>query len=131
MDFEKIKTIAVVGLSDKPDKASYRVSEYLQKNGYRIIPVNPTLDNVLGESCYREVRDIPETIEIDVVDIFRKSEAVPEIVQQAAARGNIKVIWMQEGITNQAAADEAEKAGMEVIMDKCMLKEHQKYKCNL
>ncbi len=128
MDFEKIMTVAVVGLSDKTEKPSFRVANYLQENGYRIIPVNPTLDRVLGEQCYSELRDIPDTIEVDVVDIFRKSDAVPVIVQQAVARGNIKTIWMQEGIINEEAAKTAEKAGIEVIMDKCMLKEHQKYK---
>ncbi|HWI55238.1 MAG TPA: CoA-binding protein [Desulfobacteria bacterium] len=129
MDFEKVKTIAVVGLSDKKEKASFRVAEYLQQNGFRIIPVNPTVGSILGEDCYGELKDISDTIMVDVVDIFRKSEAVPAIVQQAVDRGNIKTIWMQEGIINQEAADAAEKAGMEVIMDKCILKEHQNLKC--
>lgn len=131
MDFQKINTVAVVGASDNPEKASHRVAKYLKENGYRVIPINPTADSVLGEKCYSQLSDIPAETEIDVLDIFRKPEAVLPIVEEAAARGNIKVIWMQEGIINQEAAEKAEKAGMKVVMDKCMLKEHQKYKFNL
>src|SRR6266851_9438065 len=102
------RTIAVVGLSDKPDRDSYRVAAYLQSRGYRIIPVNPTLDEVLGEKAYSSLCDVPE--EIDVVDIFRKPEAVPEIVDEAIAVG-AKVVWMQEGIAHNAAADKARASG--------------------
>jgi len=116
------RTIAVVGLSDKPDRDSYRVAAYLQSRGYRIIPVNPTLDEVLGEKAYSSLCDVPE--EIDVVDIFRKPEAVPEIVDEAIAVG-AKVVWMQEGIAHNAAADKARASGLQVVMNKCILKEHR------
>lgn len=126
MDFTKIKNIAVVGLSDNPEKPSYRVASYLQKNGFGIIPVNPTVDMVLGEKAYPDISSIPAEIPVDVVDIFRKPDAVKPYVEQAIARGGIKVVWMQEGIVNEEAASLARENGLEVIMDKCMLKEHQK-----
>lgn len=126
MDFNKIKTIAVVGLSNSPDKASYRVADYLQKNGYRIIPVNPTADSVLGERSYPDIGTIPGEIHIDAVDIFRKSEAVKPYVEQALARGDVQVVWMQEGIINEEAAALARQQGIEVIMDRCMMKAHKK-----
>lgn len=128
--FDKIRTIAVVGLSDKPDKPSHKVARYLKDCGYRIIPVNPTLDEVLGEKAYPDVSSIPGDIQVDVVDIFRKPEAVKPYVEQAAARGGVSVIWMQEGIVNEEAAQIAREAGMEVVMDRCILKEHQKCKLN-
>ncbi|MBZ4687777.1 MAG: CoA-binding protein [Clostridiales bacterium] len=127
MDFEKIKNIAVVGLSANPERPSYNVAKYLQEAGYNVIPVNPTVDEVLGEKSYPDLLSIPKDIDIDVVDIFRRSEAVPPIVDEALARGT-KVIWMQEGVVNQEAAKKAENAGVEVIMDKCIKKEHAKYR---
>ncbi|MDK2985638.1 MAG: uncharacterized protein PWQ96_1280 [Clostridia bacterium] len=127
MDFEKIKNIAVVGLSANPERASHNVAKYLQEAGYNVIPVNPTVDEVLGEKSYPDLLSIPKDIDIDVVDIFRRSEAVPPIVDEALARGT-KVIWMQEGVVNQEAAKKAENAGVEVIMDKCIKKEHAKYR---
>ena len=126
MDFNTIKTVAVVGLSDNPDKASFRVAKYLQENGFKIIPVNPQVENVLGENSYPDIASIPANVAVDAVDIFRKPDAVLPIVEQAVSRDDIKLIWMQEGITNDEAAELAERAGKEVIMDKCMLKEHQK-----
>lgn len=126
MDFSNVKNVAIVGLSDKPDKPSYRVASYLQKNGFKIIPVNPTADLVLGEKSYPDVAAIPAEIPVDVVDIFRKPDAVKPYVEQAIARGGIKVVWMQEGIVNEEAASLARENGLEVVMDKCMLKEHQK-----
>jgi len=126
LEFAEIKNIAVVGLSDNPDKASHRVARYLQKNGFKILPVNPTVESVLGEKSYPDISSIPETVQIDVVDIFRRAEAVKPFVEQAIARGGIKVVWMQEGIVNEEAASLAREKGIEVIMDKCMLKEHQK-----
>ena len=117
------KTIAVVGLSPKPERASFGVASYLQQHGYRIIPVNPTVDQVLGEKSYPDLTSVPERI--DVVDIFRRSEDVPPVVDEAIRVG-AKVIWMQEGVINEAAATKARQAGLEVIMDRCMLKEHQR-----
>lgn len=111
------RTIAVVGLSDKADRPSHAVAAYLQQQGYRIIPVNPNLAEVLGQKAYPSVRAIPEPV--DVVDIFRRAEEVPPIVEDAIARG-AKVVWMQLGIVNKAAAARAEAAGLMVVMDSCM-----------
>jgi len=117
------KTIAVVGLSDKPDRDSYRVAAYLQSHGYRIIPVNPAVQTVLGERSYASVSEIPE--KVDVVDIFRKPEAVGPVVEDAISAG-AKVIWMQLGVVNEPAAEVARAAGLRVIMDRCMKVEHQR-----
>jgi len=114
-------TIAVVGLSDKPHRDSYRVAAYLQSRGYRIIPVNPTVEEVLGERSYAQLEDVPE--KVDIVDIFRKLDAVPPIVDSAIAIG-AKAIWMQEGIVHNESADKARAAGLQVVMNKCILKEH-------
>lgn len=115
-------TIAVVGLSDNPMRPSHGVSAYMQSHGYRIIPVNPQADEVLGEKSYSSLLDVPETI--DIVDIFRRSEFVPEIVDQAI-QSKARAIWMQEGVVHEAAAEKARKAGLLVIMDSCILKEHR------
>ena len=115
------KVVAVVGLSDKPDRDSYRVAAYLQKAGYRIIPINPAVKEVLGEKAYASLRDVPE--KVDLVDIFRKPDAVPEIVEDAISVG-AKAVWMQEGIAHNAAAERARAAGLKVVMDRCTLKEH-------
>ncbi|TDA69927.1 MAG: CoA-binding protein [Clostridia bacterium] len=125
VDFARIKNIAVVGLSDKPERASYRVAAYLQQAGYRIIPVNPSLTRVLGEKCYPNLEAVPEDISVDVVDIFRRSEDVPPIVETAIKRG-VPVIWMQEGVVNEEAAAAAAAAGRVVVMDKCLMQEHQR-----
>src|SRR4051794_30597806 len=119
---EKYKAIAVVGLSSQTWRPSYSVSQYMQGAGYRIIPVNPNETEVLGEKAYASLEDIPEPIEI--VDIFRRPEYVPEVVE-AAIRRKAKVIWMQLGVANQAAADRASAAGLEVVMDRCILVEHR------
>jgi len=116
------RTIAVVGLSDKTDRPSHTVAAYLQKQGYRIIPVNPNLSEVLGEKAYPGLKDIPEPV--DVVDIFRRAEDVPPIVEAAIAKG-AKVVWMQLGIVNEAAAARAESAGLKVVMDSCMEVAHR------
>ena len=116
-------TIAVVGLSNKRWRPSYGVSEYMQRAGYRIIPVNPALSEALGERCYPDVAAVPEAI--DIVNIFRRSEFVPEIVD-AAIRAGAKAVWMQEGVVHEAAAARARAAGLTVIMDRCLLKEHRK-----
>ena len=117
------RTIVVVGLSAKRYRPSYGVAEYMQRAGYRIIPVNPHEAEVLGEKCYPDVESVPEPI--DIVDIFRRSEFVPEIVE-AAIRKGAKVIWMQEGVVHEEAARRAREAGLEVVMDRCILKDHRR-----
>ena len=119
------KTVAVVGISPKEDRPSYRVASYLQSKGYRIIPVRPDGDTILGEKVYPNLLEIPEEIRVDVVDVFRKSEDVPPVVDDAVQRG-AKVLWMQEGIANKEAGAKAAKAGLKVVMDRCMKKEHQR-----
>ena len=116
-------TIAVVGLSNKRWRPSYGVSQYMQRAGYKIIPVNPGLSEVLGERCYPDVDSAPGPI--DIVDIFRRSELVPEVVD-AAIRVGAKAVWMQEGVVHQEAAARARAAGLVVVMDRCLLKEHRK-----
>jgi predicted CoA-binding protein len=117
------RTIAVIGLSGKRYRPSYGVAEYLKRAGYRIIPVNPEESEVLGEKSYPDLDSIPEPV--DVVDIFRRSEFVPEIVE-AAIRNGAKVVWMQEGVIHEEAAQRAEQAGMTVVMDRCILKDHRR-----
>lgn len=114
-------TIAVVGLSDKPDRDSYRVAAYLQQHGFRIIPVNPAVTSVLGEKSYAQLEDVPD--KIDIVDVFRRPDAVLPIVDSAIAVG-ARAVWMQLGIAHNAAADKARAAGLQVIMNKCILIEH-------
>jgi predicted CoA-binding protein len=115
------KTIAIVGISNKPDKDSYIVAEYLLNQGYKIIPVNPNIDTVLGLKAYPDLISIPEDIEI--VDIFRRPEFVDEIVDQAIEK-RAKVVWMQLGVINESAAERARKAGLKVVMNKCIKVEH-------
>jgi predicted CoA-binding protein len=117
------KTIAVVGLSSRRSRPSYGVSEYMQSKGYRIIPVNPNETEILGEKVYASLEAIP--FPIDIVDVFRRPECVPEIVD-AAIRIGAKGIWMQEGVVHDEAAGHARAAGLEVVMDRCILKEHRK-----
>jgi uncharacterized protein len=119
----KYKTIAVVGLSSNPARPSYGVTEYMQGSGYQIIPVNPNETDVLGEPSYGSLAEVPQKIEI--VDIFRRPEEVPPVVE-AAIRAGAKVIWMQQGIANQAAAERARAAGLTVVMDACILIEHKR-----
>src|SRR5262249_15612840 len=107
--------------SDKPDRPSHGVAAYMQEQGYRIIPVNPALDTVLGEKSYARLQDVPE--KIDIVDVFRRSEAVPEIVDDAIAVG-AKAVWLQEGVVHEAATAKARAAGLAVVVDRCILKEH-------
>jgi hypothetical protein len=116
------RTIAVVGLSAKRFRPSYGVSEYLQRAGYRIIPVNPHETVVLGEKCYPDLDAVPEPV--DIVDIFRRSEFVPDIVE-AAIRKGATTVWMQEGVVHEEAARRAESAGLAVVMDRCILKDHR------
>lgn len=117
------KTIAVVGFSSKSHRAGYYVPEYMQQHGYRIVPVNPNLDNVLGETAYPDLLSVPEPV--DLVLIFRRSEAVPPFVEQAVEIG-AKAVWMQLGIVNRDAAAKATEAGLLVVMDACILIEHKR-----
>ena len=126
------KTVAVVGLSREVGKDSHRISAYLKAHGFRIIPVNPFADEVLGEKSYKSLLDMPPEIQktIEIVDVFRPSEDVPPIVEQAvklhAKYGNLRVVWMQLGIVNEGAAEVAKKAGLTVVMDKCIMVEHRR-----
>jgi len=119
----RAKTIAVVGLSSSPLRPSYGVAAYLQSNGYKIIPVNPQINGALGEKAYPSLMEVPE--KVDIVDIFRRPEFVPEVVDKAIAL-NIPCIWMQEDVIHEAAAEKARKAGIMVVMDACILKEHRR-----
>ena len=119
---ETYRTIAVVGLSSNPDKISYGVTEYMQRQGYRIIPVNPTTDQILGEKAYPDLVSIPD--KVDIVQVFRRPEDVPPVVDEAIQIG-AKVVWMQEGIRHEAAAQKARAAGLEVVMDLCMRNVHR------
>ena len=116
-------TVAMVGASPDAERPSYRVFSYLKEQGYRVISVNPRFPNILGETCYPDLAAIPD--KVDVVDIFRRSEDVPPIVDQAIGI-KAKVVWMQQGVVNEAAASRAREAGLQVVMDKCMRKEHLK-----
>jgi len=121
-----VKTIAVVGLSNSPLRPSYGVSAYMQSQGYRIIPVNPQIAEALGEESYPSLLDVPIELakQIDLVDVFRRPEYVDEIVEQAIQL-KIPAIWLQEGVINEPAAEKARQAGMFVVMDHCILKEHR------
>jgi len=116
-------TVAVVGLSDDPARDSNSVARYLQANGYRIVPINPKLDSVLGEPAYPDLASIPGEIAIDVVDVFRRPEHVPEIVEAAIARG-AKAVWMQLGVHHREAAARARDAGLTVVENRCIKVEH-------
>ena len=118
---QSARTIAVVGLSSSPLRPSHGVAAYMQSHGYKIIPVNPEVTNVLGEKAYASLHEVPGTI--DIVDIFRRSEFVAPIVDQAIQL-KVKAIWMQEGVVHAEAADKARRAGIFVVMDRCILKEH-------
>jgi uncharacterized protein len=120
----KSSVIAVVGLSSKKFRPSYGVAEYMQREGYRIIPVNPNETEVLGEKAYARLEDVPG--HIDIVDIFRRSEFVAPLVDEAIRRG-ASAVWMQEGVVDEEAAEKARAAGLAVVMDRCILKEHSRY----
>ncbi len=115
------KVVAVVGLSPKPERPSFRVAHYLKEHGYRIVPVNPGQKEILGEKCYPNLKEIPFPIE--VVDIFRNVEAIPAIVDEAITIG-AKVVWMQQGLVEHASAQKAKEAGLQVVMDRCMKVDH-------
>lgn len=119
------RVVAVVGLSSNPERHSYRVASYLKGQGYRIIPVNPKENAVLDEVAYPDLYSVPEPV--DVVDVFRRPEDVPAIVEQAIKIG-AKAVWMQEGVVSEAAAARAKEAGLLVVMDRCMFKKHRELK---
>lgn len=127
-----VRAVAVVGLSKDPTKYSHRVAAYLKGNGYRIVPVNPFADEVLGEKCFKSLLEVPEDLQksIELVDIFRPSEDIPPIVDEAIKlkqrHGKLRTVWMQLGIINEAAAEKARAAGLEVVMDKCVMAEHKR-----
>jgi len=120
---ETARTIAIVGLSDKPERDSHQVAAYLQAHGYRVIPVNPMVSEILGEKSYPSVSSIPE--QIDVVDVFRKPDAVMEIVEDAIQAG-ASAVWLQLGVVNLEAAGRAAEAGLQVVLDRCMKIEHKR-----
>src|SRR5580692_11666324 len=120
----KSRVIAVVGLSSKRSRPSYGVAEYMKQQGYRIIPVNPNETEVLGEKSYARLEDIPE--HVDIVDIFRRSELVRPVVESAIRIG-ASAVWMQEGVVDEVSARKAKAAGLAVVIDRCILKEHQRY----
>ncbi len=122
---KKAKTIAVVGLTDDTSRASYGVSSYLQSQGYKVVPVNPNVGEVLGEKAYPSLSDAAKAEKIDVVDVFRRPDAVPAIVDEVLAL-KLPVLWLQETVVHEEAAEKARKAGVTVVMDKCILKEHRK-----
>ncbi len=119
---QSAKTIASVGLSSNPNKESYRIASYLKAQGYRVIPVNPTASEIMGETSYPDLQSVPE--KIDVVQVFRKPEDVPPVVEDAIKAG-ARVIWMQEGIVHEQAAERARQAGLQVVMDTCMRVAHR------
>ena len=123
--FDRVQTIAVVGLSPQPARPSYRVAQAMQRYGYRIMPVRPLVDIVLGEQAYASLADIPFTI--DLVDVFRAAEHIPAIVEQCLAL-HLPSIWIQEGIVSENAAQQAQAGGMTVVMDRCILKEYIRLK---
>ena len=119
---QQARTIAVVGMSPNPDRDSHIVGRYLHESGYRVVPVNPGQTEILGLPCYRTLAEIPEPV--DVVDIFRKPEHVPPIVEEAIKIG-ARVVWMQDGVVHEEAAARARAAGLTVVMDRCMLRDHR------
>jgi uncharacterized protein len=121
---KQARTIAVVGLSDSQLRPSYGVSAYMQSHGYRILPVNPQIESSLGEKAYASLLDVPEPEKIDIVNIFRRPEFVEEIVDQAIEL-KVPAVWMQEGVIHEKVAEKARRAGMFVVMDLCILKEHR------
>ena len=121
---QRIKTIAVVGLSPKPDRPSFGVSQSMQRFGYRIVPVRPAVDSVLGEKAYASLADIP--FPVDLVNVFRESAAIPGIVEACLAI-NAPALWIQEGIVHDEAAEKARAAGLTVVMDRCIYKDYMRY----
>jgi predicted CoA-binding protein len=125
MNLDLPKTVAMVGLSDKPDRPSYGVGLYLKNHGFNIIPVNPTVKEIFGIRSYSSILEIPDSIKIDIVDIFRKPDQVVPIIEEVIKSKRKPIIWMQEGVGSPEAKALVEKNGMEVVMDMCMMKEHK------
>ena len=123
---KQARTIAVVGLSADPSRPSYGAAHYMQTQGYRIIPVNPKYLSILDEPCYPKLTEIPKSVAVDIVNIFRRPEAVPPIVEEAIQIG-AKGVWMQEGVVNVVAAEMARQAGLWVVMDRCIFRDHSRY----
>ncbi len=121
--FEEVKTIAVVGLSPNPQKDSHKVAAYLQSVGYKIVPIYPKEEKILGEKVYRSLKEVP--FPIDMVDVFRKPAAVGPIVDAAIERKDVKVVWLQKGIVNNEAAKKAKEAGMKVVQNRCTMVDHR------
>ncbi len=121
--FASVKTIAIPGLSPKPEKDSHRVAKYLQEVGYKIVPIYPKEEEILGEKVYRSLAEIP--FEVDMVDMFRKPEVADAIVDEIAKRGDVKVLWLQKGIVNNSAAKRAEEMGLTVVQNRCTMVEHR------
>lgn len=128
MDLTQIKTIAIIGLSDKPDRPSYQVAQYLINQGYKIIPVNPNITQVFGQKSYPDINSIPIEINIDIFDVFRKSEDVESVIQEIIDSGRQAVIWLQEGIDNLNAVDLATSHGYQITSGLCLMKYHQNQK---
>lgn len=124
--FKTIHTIAIVGLSDKQDRPSYKVAEYLHSNGFTIIPINPFISSWNTLSSYKTLAEVPNNIHIDVVNIFRKGQFVYPIVVAAVKREDVKIIWMQEGVKNDGAKEYAQHHGLQVVMNSCIMKAHKK-----
>jgi predicted CoA-binding protein len=124
--FYDLKNIAVVGMSRNEEKPAHRVPRFLIDHGYNIIPVNPTTKEVLGRKSYSAVSEIPNDLNIDIVDVFRKSEDVPDVVEDAIMKKGIKLIWMQEGISNEEAERKAKENGIDVVYNRCMLEEYKR-----
>lgn len=124
-DFTSVRTIAVIGLSDKPERPSYQVATYLQSKGFTIIPINPLFEKWCGIASYPSLSAVPTFIHIDVVDVFRNSDAVPGIVEEVLKRGGEPILWLQEGVTNPAAEQKAKDHGLTVISNVCLMKSHR------
>jgi predicted CoA-binding protein len=124
--FYDLKNIAVVGMSRNEEKPAHRVPRFLIDHGYNIIPVNPTTAEVLGRKSYPSVSEIPNDLNIDIVDVFRRSEDVPDVVEDATKKKGIKLIWMQEGISNEEAERKAKENGIDVVYNRCMLEEYKR-----
>ncbi len=125
MDLAKAKTIAIVGLSDKPDRPSFQVAQYLINQGYQIIPVNPNIQQVFDQKSYPNISSIPQDINIDIIDIFRKSEEIIPIIQEIINSGRQSIIWLQEGIDNPDAVNLAQSHGLKITSGICLMKFHQ------
>lgn len=128
MDLTKIKTIAIIGLSDKPDRPSYQVAQYLINQGYKIIPINPNITEVFGQKSYQNLASISSEIIIDIIDVFRKSEEVESVIKEIIDSGRQSIIWLQEGIDNPNAVNLAKSHGFEITSGICLMKFHQNSK---